>query len=254
MKRKILLSLITLLCLPVAVYAASIGGVGTQGQGKWSVGLDQEFVFDRDIGHKSGSFIAIGLPATTSWKEGEIDKMSRTMVKASYGLLDNLDIYLKLGVINIEMKAKMLEAGTEKIFTAKIDNAFALGVGLKASYEFNEDWLLGIDLQHHLRLKYDARCTYPNLPDWDVDYFFYEWHIAPYIAKRIGNLVPYFGVKYSDLRVKLERDADNVMLEADDKFGIFLGTDYKVDDVWSLNLEARFIDETAISFAGTHKF
>lgn len=251
--KKLIVSLITFLCLPVAVEAASIGGVETQGQGKFSIGFDQEFVFDRDIGHKSGSFTAIDLPAV-DWKEGEIDKMSRTMVKASYGLLDNLDVYLKLGIVNAEMKAKMIDAGTEKIFTAKIDNAFAWGVGLKASYEFNEDWLLGVDLQHHLRHKYDARCTYPGRADWDVDYFFYEWHLAPYIAKRIENLVPYFGVKYSDLRIKLEKDADNVMLEADNNFGVFLGTDYKVDDVWSLNLEARFIDEIAISFGGTHRF
>lgn len=44
----IFLCLALLLCLPLASYAASIGGVETQGQGKFAIGLDQEFVFDRD--------------------------------------------------------------------------------------------------------------------------------------------------------------------------------------------------------------
>jgi len=37
-------------------------------------------------------------------------------------------------------------------------------------------------------------------------------------------------------------------------FGVFLGTDYKLNDSWSLNLEGRFVDETAMSFAAKYKF
>jgi hypothetical protein len=113
MKRLILLSLITLLCLPVAVYAASIGGAETQGQGKFAIGLDQEFVFDRDMKKKTLDFeedvtdggVITEFSGQISLKP-EIDKMYRTMVKASYGVFDNLDVYVKLGTASGEAKFK----------------------------------------------------------------------------------------------------------------------------------------------------
>ena len=74
-----------------------------------------------------------------------------------------------------------------------------------------------------------------------------EWHIAPFIAKKLGNFTPYIGAKYSDLRMKLDYDdngSDN--FDAERHFGTFVGTNLNLGK-FSLNLEGRFIDETAIT-------
>jgi len=295
MKRLIVLGIVVFLCLPLFVYAASIGGVETQGQGKFSISLDQEFVFDRDMKDKKEVWQwdpdgpgPAPLLDCSSREEVEIDKMYRTMVKVSYGVLDNFDVYLKLGTADFESKAKFVETWSsesmsdileESQIKIKGDNAFAYGFGAKGTYDLENDWLIGVDVQY-LRHKNDFKGT-ESWTDYDYDaagnrigsdsgttshrgkVTFQAWHIAPYIAKKLGSFLPYLGVKYSSIETKLkgtytdpgEPSEDyKVKFRAEDHFGVFLGTDYKVSDVLTLNFEARFIDETAISFGGTYRF
>jgi len=56
-----------------------------------------------------------------------------------------------------------------------------------------------------------------------------------------------FGTPYS---LNIEGEA-----EADDNFGIFLGTDfYIIPNQLSLNIEARFVDETAGTIGVNYRF
>ncbi len=262
MRRLILLGLVVF-CLPMAVYAAGISGAETLGQGKIAVGLDQEFVFDRDMKLKS---IDPALdPGETVETKPEISSMCRTMVKTSYGLLENLDIYVKLGTT--DFKGKMPWTWTESgdsetgLMRVKGDSAFAYGFGLKGAYNLENDWIVGCDVQY-LRHKNDYKGV--DLGDWGEESFkgnviFREWQVAPYVAKKIGNFVPYLGVKYSDLRTKFkviweDDEVETWKMKADNNIGIFLGTDYKFTDNWKLNVEGRFVDETAMNVACVYRF
>ncbi len=251
MKKLLFLSLIISLCSCIAVsgYAASVGGAETQGKGKIGVGVDQEFIFDRDMKYVKGT-------EGIDWQKVEIDSMSRTMAKISYGLLDNLDLYAKLGVAGAKMKGNAYNSwsGSEGSFGANTNNGFAWGLGAKATYEFAKDWLLGTDVQYLRDSHSGANVSYTGVPDWKAKYTFQEWQVAPYIAKRIGKFMPYAGVKYSDLRVDHKDDYGTVKFKAKDNFGCFTGLGYKITDNFSLNVEGRFIDETAMSIAGTYKF
>lgn len=250
MKKLLFGSLLIFLCLFIAVsgYAASVGEAETQGKGKVGIGVDQEFIFDRDMKYQKGT-------ENMDWGKVEIDSMSRTMAKISYGLLDNLDLYVKLGAADAKVKGKAYDSwvGTDGSFGVNTNNGFAWGLGAKATYELANDWFLGTDVQY-LRHKQDGRASYTGDPDWDVKYTFQEWQVAPYIAKRIGKFVPYAGVKYSDLRMNHKDIDGTIKFKADDNFGMFVGTGYKINDRLSLNAEGRFIDETAISVACTYKF
>lgn len=233
MKMLMLLMILAIfLCLPLAIYAASIGGAETQGKEKVGVGVDQEFVFDRDLGHQSGlEGVGSGI---------EIKNMSRTMAKISYGLLDNLDIYTKLGTADVKIKGPA--------FTAKTSNAFAWAIGAKGTHKLTEDWFLGADVQY-LRHRHSADFNFSG-SDWDGRLLFQEWQVAPYVGiEKIGNFTPYLGVAYSDLRAR-----GAVKLKAEDNFGMFVGSSYKINDRLFLNTEGRFIDETAMSFGCTYRF
>lgn len=261
MRRLIFLSLAVFICLPMAVYAASIGGAETQGQGKIAVGVDQTFVFNRDLKFKSAS----GLGTGQTLKNVKVDREYETMLKTSYGLLDNLDVYFKLGSENSRGKGDNYvgdsKYGDDKSKTGAV---FAYGFGLKGVYELQSNWLIGCDLQY-LRSSHETRISETVVATGESDATKYksvvshEWHVAPYIAKRINNFTPYLGVKYSDSRDTLKKPADdgwldNVKYEADDNVGVFVGTDYKIGDHWKLNLEGRFVDETAMSVGATYRF
>lgn len=314
MRKLILLSLITLLCLPVIVYAASIGGAETQGQGKFSIGMDQEFVFDKDMKDLTlgdaedydytRNILIDGVPTDLDLIGGisafktkiNIDNMSRSLIKLSYGVLDHLDIFVRLGEANFKDKVKgeASDSGTfndpisgnsgtyagivEDIGTFKGKSAFAWGLGAKGVYPLENDWFLGVQaqyLRHRNSLKnkmtekesgtfevtagpdIGTTGTYASAEEemlWNAKVTVQEWQIAPYVAKKLGNFVPYFGVKYSDQRSNYKDEDTKIKIKADDNFGVFLGTDYKIGKNFSLNIEGRFIDETAMTVGATYRF
>ncbi len=314
MKKLILLSLITLLCLPVAVYAASMGGVETQGQGKFAIGMDQEFGFDRDYkdvvtdeGYTEDFTIFVPGPEgdveipvegiVSDYKvKINLDNMSRSLVKLSYGVLDHLDIFATLGEANFKSKFKGERtygftfgvpdedgSGTyagilEDTGTFKGKSAFAWGLGAKGVIPFENGWFLGMQAQYltHKNTvkisgteKESGTLTGIDLNGDPISETFgsdeetitatgkatvQEWQIAPYVAKKLGNFIPYFGVKYSDQRMNYKDEDGKLKIKAADNFGLFLGTDYKIGKNFSLNIEGRFIDETAMSLGATYRF
>jgi outer membrane protein W len=257
-KKLIIVSLAILLCLPAVAYAATIGGTETQGKGKLSIGLDQEFVFNRDMEFvkETGYSITPG----SSLQDVEINDINRTMIKASYGVIDNLDIYVRLGIANLNEQDRWYVNGnydSQQNLTGKCASAY--GLGLKYTYPLGDKWLLGVDAQYlRHRNSYSGKWTIDDSP-WQGHMTIQEWQIAPYVARRIGNFIPYLGVKYSDLRL-LDKGNDNSQTgwntthKAEHNCGVFLGTDFKIGGHWKLNIEGRFIDETAMSIGAAYKF
>jgi len=217
----LIIGLVYLVCFPVS--AASIGSPETQGKGEFALGVESEVVFDRDFEKIDNLY-------------PEIDKMYRGYSKLSYGIFDNWDIYVKLGIVDPLIKVNSFE------FDGR--NSFLYGGGTKITYDLCNDWLIGTDLQY---LTHKNKYCVGKMR-------FEEWHVAPYIARKINNFTPYLGVKYSDMRVKIKNPAGKTNLKAKDNFGVFAGADYKINEDMLLNLEGRFIDETAMSIAFTYKF
>ena len=76
-------------------------------------------------------------------------------------------------------------------------------------------------------------------------------HVAPFVAKDFGKFVPYAGVKYSDVQIEMD---GGETLNAENNVGVFVGADFKFNPTFSLNMEGRFIDETAMSLAAAFTF
>ena len=83
-----------------------------------------------------------------------------------------------------------------------------------------------------------------------------EWQVGPFVGYKTMNFTPYAGVKYSDVRLKFKAEdvAYKSKFKADDHFGAFVGLTYEVIPQLKLNLEGRFIDETALNFNVIFKF
>jgi hypothetical protein len=317
MRKAIILFFIVFVIFPAILFASVIGGAETVGKGKIGVGLDADYVFDKKFENKSYTgnkhffYDFVAPPATGILRfqadpdKTEVNYMYKSTVKLSYGILDNLDIYARLGTSEGSIKQEYTGYGTYTVagfsfptsildgnLTYKTENSFLYGGGIKGSYEFLKGWLVGCDAQY-LRYQndYTARNYFTLMPQipmapayfsemWEGSLDIQEWQVATYVAKEIWDFVLYTGVKYSDSRVVDHPDqhridkgriytggaeayfSDNNQNEkpytqkwsSDFNVGPFIGLDYKIGNKWVVNLEGRFVDETAASFSAAYKF
>ena len=254
---------------------------GTQ-SGRFSIGVVQEYIFDRDMeggevsmppNLESGNeLMPPGVNNVTS--EMKVKDLGMTLLKVGYQVSNNLNVYAKLGVTNgiggFDMASSGTWAGgtfTEKE-AYKEKSAFAGGLGLKLTLPLKNNWIIGVDAQYLAHQndysgKWSARFAdsagnlLPGLSinqsrnNWGSTTIS-EWHVAPFVAKNFGKFVPYIGIKYSDMKIDMLENSDR--LQATDNWGAFVGADFKFNKNFSLNLEGRFIDENAASLAANFTF
>jgi len=243
--------------------AASVGSPKTQGKGNIAATAEWSYVFDRDLDYKKAT-----RPAGNDQYRAanfRIDRGYNVAGKISYGIFNALDIYIKLGVANYDFKGDVF-AGDEKKVVEDLSagNAFLYGGGFKAAYELRNNWIIACDAQY-LTSEHELGFRSINLSTGVItaakyaDCRLQEWHIAPYIAKKIADFTPYLGVRYSDFRM-LQKNPDspkrwdNLVFRADRNVGVFTGMDWNIGKSFKLNVEGRFVDETAISAGAICKF
>jgi hypothetical protein len=86
-----------------------------------------------------------------------------------------------------------------------------------------------------------------------------EWQAALAISYIFNDrIIPYVGVKYSDVTGKAKAIISGTEysknFKPQDNVGVFVGGDVVMGDSFSLYVEGRFIDETAVSAGGTIRF
>ena len=247
----------------VSARAASVGSPKTQGQGKVAAAAEWSYIFDRDL-----DFIKATRPPGHDNDKPinfRIDKGYNLVGKISYGLFNVMDIYIKLGIANYNLKGDVFVGDVKKVeekLSAR--NAFLYGGGFKLAYELKDGWIAGCDAQY-LTSDHELDFRATSIPSGAVtsakyyDCWIQEWHAAPYIAKKIADFTPYVGGRYSDLRLSQRkpndpRRWDNLIFNADYNIGVFTGIDWNPGNSFKLNVEGRFVDETAMSVSGAYGF
>ncbi|MBF0387991.1 MAG: hypothetical protein HQL20_09095 [Candidatus Omnitrophica bacterium] len=308
MGRKLLLGLVALVFTATTASAASIGRVKTLGQGKFAVDQFNDVVLDREMkaktqsesGTLSGSYnllnsngVAVAtitnLSATygiSSTDQPDLDKVYISGAGFTYGLLDKLDIYARLGVSGGDLKGGSGTAtftGTatnvkvngvnygpvtvsqrlDATWKEELKQGLAYALGLKYTEPFSNGLIAGMDL-----LFLGQENKFKNTIDYTLSGDIvgsgsysengkgrmYEWQAAPYIAKEMGAFTPYAGVKYSQVSLRSNVDGEKTKFSSENNAGVFLGTDINWGKSVIINFEGRFIDETALSARATFKF
>lgn len=225
-------------------------------------GLDLEFVFDRDLN------------APTEVDNAEI-KGRWYMVKFGLTLFNRVEPYVKLGTSNLEVKWRQ---GLDDI-EVDADYGFAWGGGVKAIIWEFENW--------GIRLTGDGqyRTTEPddieeisrgggniNVTDRGPDFKVEEWQAALILSKKIEvplrwqsvYLVPYAGGIVSDSTVDVKfrdpvmGDTDYSLFNANNSklYGFLIGCDImpSLASSFIYSIEARFVNELAVTLGGTVQF
>lgn len=89
-----------------------------------------------------------------------------------------------------------------------------------------------------------------------------DWQIDMGLAHQIDIFIPYLGAKYLNAKsiirnsaIVLAENSQNFMrMKNDDKFGVYVGCTLSNSKYFLLTVEARFVDEEAISVMGELKF
>lgn len=242
--------------------AAGVGSPQTQGQGKIMAAAEWYYIFRRDLEFQSAT-----RPPNHENDKPEnfrIDGGENILGKITYGVFDALDIYVKLGLADYDLKGDVV-VGDTRVVTENLSarKAFLYGGGIKLVYEIKDGWIIGLDAQYLAsdhKLDFSATTASGKVINAIYDTFrMQEWHAAPYVARKIANFTPYAGGKYSDLRIKQEgpddpKRWDNLRFKADGNIGVFAGTDLNLGDHFKLNVEGSFIDETAMSVCAAYRF
>ena len=284
--RKIIIFISAILLInPLFIYAASIGGALTQGKGKFSIGLDGEYISERKTDNQSFDSAAVtGNPFLLFEENIKLENFWRGTVKLSYGIINNLDVYLRVGESGFNYGRVDIVNGSYPLGAlfgdAKIKGANDLvwAAGFKGTYPLPKEWYVGLDGQYLYQnnfYKGSGQITAIGAGmlsmRWGGKMTIQEWHIAPYLAKKLsvgkfGSFTPYVGGRYSYFSLKDKiRTAENspgtagIILQnrrysADKNWGPFCGLDYSLGEHLTFNVEGRFIDENALSFATTYKF
>jgi hypothetical protein len=194
------------------------------------------------------------------------------LLRIGYGIADRFEPYAKFGVVHL--KTNWTDSSNRYI-KAKSDNGFGAGIGMKA---------LVFDVpEHRLRLSLDGQYFYAN-PDIKkahidgvhsnisaTEFKISQWQIAGILSMEfiIGgdkdnpatpySILPYLGLAYSDSDTKVKFKSGSTSYDIgnakNDKKVLFItGCDITSPENISINLEGRFIGETAGGGGCTVKF
>jgi len=209
-------------------HAAPLYGPDMPKRGQWYIGFETNLVFERAIRKELGKA-----------------ESNQYFYNASYGLYDWLSFDGKLGAGDVEFDTK--EAG-HLDFDCGLSGAYGLrfkiyndaSKGLRAIFGFQH-------ISAHPPKEEVNNVKYHAI--WD------EWQFSLLLSKELKHLQPYLGVKESQLYIirKDNLQSDWAWNGARRHFGIITGSKIDILKNLYLNLEGRFIDETAVSAALSYK-
>lgn len=222
-----------------------------------AVSVENNLIFDKDIElpHNLSSF--------------EYETVNQTYGKISLGVLDYINLYTKLGdSICGKIKQKYTDNSTTDI---QLKDGFFWGIGGNGSCPFINNLSVGIDLQYN-----NWRCAVDEIEetgeiasDISGQVKNQEFQLALFIAREFDlvkdeiSVTPYVGgvynyfksksdaIKYKNSSTSYERSWDS---HGNDEWGVLVGTDIVSNDILVINIEGRFIEETAVTAGASWKF
>jgi len=212
-----------------------------------SVGVEADFVAERELDEL----------------DAEVEGNLYT-AKLIFSSAEKFDFYVNLGQAqDVKYKATILGSDVE----FDLEDEFIWGAGISYAFTSDDDsFQIGVDAKYRqiTDIDYDSitidGTTYKKsqlggktAAKWK------EWQVALIISKKFNYFVPYAGVKYSDVDASAKAIVSGTTYDlgstdSESKVGIFVGCSIIPIEQFSIDLEARFIDETAFTARVSFKF
>jgi hypothetical protein len=177
------------------------------------------------------------------------------------GCNDRVELY---GTVGAEKAHIDYQPYSDTQINLKTDHHFAWTIGGRAILAYWGYTQLGIDAKYFEfnpsidSLKVNENSVQPQ----GAFYNYQEWQVGLGVSHQFNAVIPYIGLKYSNVSLKFHRLNALNAIASDKQFnmknkhsmGIFLGLGFSFKKALNLNFEARFYDETAITASGDIRF
>ncbi len=158
------------------------------------------------------------------------------VLTGDYGLLPSLDLYIKLGLADMEVKG----------FKGRLDALYGVGAKFK----------LFKDPKDKVNVTINGGVTRFNSGDSTADATVTDYIGAVIVSNRAGNMTPYGGFKVceTEAEVKPTGVGSSSKYTADKKVGILAGVDYFVNPNVFFSGEVNLFDQQAVYLGAGFKF
>lgn len=257
--KKIAIFLIFMALVVTPLYAASItDSVKPLGHLKYAVTVEDNYVYEKVM--KKAESLKL-----------EMKKMNQLYGKVSLGLTPNFNVYTKLGASNngtIEHDS----ISANQLLKIKTKTGFLWAFGVTGIKEISDGWKIGGDVQYDSWQTDVEKVTVGGNAATNVSGKIQnrELQITPFITKQFTmqsmnwSFSPYLGMpidffwsqtdKHIAFRYNSTNQTDSWAKKGKDYIGIVAGSDLTVSESLALNVEGRFIDETAVTAGATYRF
>ncbi len=228
--------------------------------------MSQEDWFGIKIGYQCDDVYDRRLKMAHCHVDGQKRKVQEYTSLSNQGVLtfnfnDRAEIFGTLGAMSFEFSQRPFE-GTK--VSCHTQTHFAWGVGGRAILAYWGNVQIALNAAY---LQSDLPFSSVKVNDHSygkkhAEAKFREWQIGAGVSYRWDWFVPYLGFDYSDFRTKIEHlnslkflfHRNHVVFKEVYPFGIFFGFGLSPEKGFNVNMEARFINENAVSVSADFKF
>ena len=243
---------------PKIPYGPGIANLQASGIGPIKASFDVDWVFDKDL---SG-----GSSVTSAESEGQ-----KYLLRLGYTIADRFEPYIKLGTSHLKSSWHQ----NNVLVKMRGEDGFAFGIGGRG--------LLFDIPEHRIRFSMDAQYLYtdPGVKSAHIEgaersvsaseFKVSEWQIAGIVSMEFimngdtsnpatpYSVIPYLGIAYADSKTDSKFTFAGTIYDigsasSDDKFVFLTGCDITAPENISINIEGRWVGETAASGGCTLKF
>lgn len=196
--------------------------------------------------------------------------------KTARGRIDRFEIWINQGVATLSLLDRIELYGSAGSMKAEISHR-PHSDGKHREYQTHDKWTAGIGMRvllmqwKHTSLGIDGKFQYGEPPvTWGTvngvafrtpggRLLYREYQVSAGFAQAVDIFTPYAAVTYSNVHASFE-GLDDVIphhhfkMRSRDHFGLALGCTFSSGKKFDFNIEARVLDEQAVTAAGNIKF
>jgi len=171
--------------------------------------------------------------------------------------LDRVELFGNAGIFSFQWDQERKGGGH---LSYKVDSSFAWGVGGRALLAYWEDLHLSINASYVDCSPSHVLVRVESTRDWSSDIHFNAWQVGGGLSYQFGWFSPYVGVDYLNETIETGHFSSPLLPDKGftftlkNPFGIYLGMGIVLQKGLNFNIEARFINEEALSFSADMKF
>ncbi|MBX9744445.1 MAG: hypothetical protein K2X08_04465 [Chlamydiales bacterium] len=253
------------LCLFSSLYAAPVGNSSAPRLIERGFFISSDWWGNVRIGYE-GDFVSDGKLEQYGEGYGRVDcyEQQTNSGTVTGNIVDRLDLFAVLGSSRTNATWRFMNEEAIHRIELETNYAFLWGLGIRGILYEDEDLSLTLGGRFETSSYDPSWATLDGIPQSIAHSLltWKEWQIDLDASYKIDIFTPYVGVKYSHARSELsgftfpisEKGAGTNQFKNRNSVGVFLGCALSSAKYFMLNVEARLLDEEAVTVSGDIRF